>query len=168
MTLHLILTRHAKSSWDDPALDDLDRPLNRRGQRAALLLGKALSARGYHPAEVLCSTARRAAETWATLAGCLPAPEDVRFEPSLYRAQPDELRKAMRGGARSALMIIAHNPGLSSFAGELLASPPALPALRRFPAGAAAVIAFEGARWQDISPGTGSLLDFFQPGAGAD
>ena len=26
----LILTRHAKSSWDDPALEDHDRPLNAR------------------------------------------------------------------------------------------------------------------------------------------
>jgi phosphohistidine phosphatase len=28
MTRTLILIRHAKSDWDDPALDDHDRPLN--------------------------------------------------------------------------------------------------------------------------------------------
>jgi hypothetical protein len=32
---HLFLPRHAKSSWDDPALADHDRPLARRGRRAA-------------------------------------------------------------------------------------------------------------------------------------
>ena len=36
----LILTRHAKSSWDDPTITDHDRPLNGRGRRAALELGE--------------------------------------------------------------------------------------------------------------------------------
>ena len=30
----LTLLRHAKSSWEDPELDDFDRPLNPRGLRA--------------------------------------------------------------------------------------------------------------------------------------
>lgn len=35
----LILTRHAKSSWDDPMTPDHDRPLNDRGKAAAADLG---------------------------------------------------------------------------------------------------------------------------------
>ena len=31
----LLLLRHAKSAWDDPALADHARPLNGRGRRAA-------------------------------------------------------------------------------------------------------------------------------------
>src|ERR1700751_1034506 len=31
----LYLLRHAKSSWKDPGLDDLDRPLNKRGRETA-------------------------------------------------------------------------------------------------------------------------------------
>lgn len=33
--LRLILLRHAKSSWDDPSLEDHERPLNKRGRKAA-------------------------------------------------------------------------------------------------------------------------------------
>ncbi|MFO7771937.1 MAG: histidine phosphatase family protein, partial [Roseovarius gahaiensis] len=35
MTRRLILMRHAKSSWGDPAQPDHARPLNSRGQRSA-------------------------------------------------------------------------------------------------------------------------------------
>ena len=42
----LILTRHAKSSWDDPAMPDHDRPLNDRGRAAAVQLGVWLASRG--------------------------------------------------------------------------------------------------------------------------
>ena len=49
MTLRLILTRHAKSSWDDPLMSDHDRPLNERGKAAAADLGNWLASRGYVP-----------------------------------------------------------------------------------------------------------------------
>ena len=62
----LILTRHAKSSWDDPLMSDHDRPLNERGKAAAADLGQWLASRGYVPSEVLCSDAVRTRAT----AGC--------------------------------------------------------------------------------------------------
>ncbi len=37
----LLALRHAKSSWDDAALDDHERPLNKRGQRDARWCGSA-------------------------------------------------------------------------------------------------------------------------------
>ena len=48
----LILTRHAKSAWDDPSMDDHDRPLNDRGRRSARALGDWLASRGYDPAAI--------------------------------------------------------------------------------------------------------------------
>ena len=38
----LYLNRHAKSSWSDSSLDDIDRPLNKRGLRDAPLMGDIL------------------------------------------------------------------------------------------------------------------------------
>jgi phosphohistidine phosphatase len=43
MTKRLILTRHAKSAWDDPLMADHDRPLNERGKAAAADLGQWLA-----------------------------------------------------------------------------------------------------------------------------
>ena len=74
MTLRLILTRHAKSSWDDPLMSDHDRPLNARGKAAAADLGGWLASRSYLPGQVLCSDALRTRETWEGIAPALAAP----------------------------------------------------------------------------------------------
>ena len=36
----VLILRHAKSSWSDPALDDHERPLNKRGRRDAPRMGE--------------------------------------------------------------------------------------------------------------------------------
>ena len=41
--LTLILLRHAKSSWSNPGLADVDRPLATRGLNDAPLMGKAMA-----------------------------------------------------------------------------------------------------------------------------
>jgi phosphohistidine phosphatase len=42
----LMLMRHAKSSWDQPGLADLDRPLAPRGRRAASLVALQMPDQG--------------------------------------------------------------------------------------------------------------------------
>ena len=59
----LFLLRHAKSSWDDPGLDDHDRPLAPRGRRASELIAEHLRRERIEPSLVLCSSARRTRET---------------------------------------------------------------------------------------------------------
>ena len=59
--LHLI--RHAKSSWDCPSLDDRQRPLNKRGQRASVLMGAAMSLYLKDTPAVFVSSAVRAQHT---------------------------------------------------------------------------------------------------------
>ncbi|MFO0986842.1 MAG: hypothetical protein U1F37_05685 [Alphaproteobacteria bacterium] len=39
MSRRILLLRHAKSAWDEPGLDDFDRPLAPRGRRAAAVIG---------------------------------------------------------------------------------------------------------------------------------
>ena len=58
----LVLLRHAKSEWPDVA--DHERPLAKRGRRDAPVVGRWLAESGYAPDAVVCSTARRARETW--------------------------------------------------------------------------------------------------------
>src|SRR5205807_9103055 len=58
----LFVLRHAKSSWDDPGLDDHERPLAPRGRRAVEVLNKHLRTTGACPEQVLCSSARRTRE----------------------------------------------------------------------------------------------------------
>src|SRR5437764_13379774 len=64
----LFLIRHAKSSWDDPALSDKDRPLSDRGRRDAPKMGKRLAKRDVKPDLILSSPARRALTTAEVIA----------------------------------------------------------------------------------------------------
>src|ERR1700682_5676255 len=59
----LFLIRHAKSSWDDTALPDKDRPLDGAGKRDAPKMGKRLAKRDAQPDLILSSPAMRALTT---------------------------------------------------------------------------------------------------------
>lgn len=157
----LILTRHAKSSWDDPTMSDHDRPLNRRGLRSALELGDWLASRGYEPEEVLCSTARRTQETWARVASAtLEVRPLIRMEPGLYHASPDQMLQLLRRASHPTVMMIGHNPGIAELAAQLPARPPMNPDFRRYPTCATLVVDFQCDSWAEIRPGEGSVMDF--------
>lgn len=168
----LLLLRHAKSSWDRPDLDDMERPLNARGQRAAPLMGRYISGRGLVPDLVLCSTAIRARQTlelvtaeWETIDG---DEVNVSMRSSLYLASVGELLAMVKRADDDAksIMIVGHNPGLAIFAG-LLADRGDSKGLRaiatKFPTAALAVVDLDIGGWKDIAPGGGVLRFFVRP-----
>jgi phosphohistidine phosphatase len=59
----LYLVRHAKSSWEDSSLDDIDRPLNGRGKNNAPEMGERLKKQGILPDLLISSPAKRAMST---------------------------------------------------------------------------------------------------------
>ncbi len=160
----LILTRHAKSAWDDPLLDDHDRPLNERGRRSALELGEWLHSRGYEPDQVLCSTAARTRETWAlALSAPLEVTPDVDYSGSLYHASPEVMLKLLKGATGDCVMMLGHNPGIAEFARMLPAKAPVHEDFARYPTTATLVVDFDGEDWAAVRAGQGSVLDFFVP-----
>lgn len=157
----LILTRHAKSSWEDPSQPDHDRPLNDRGRRSARALGDWLASRGYEPEEVLCSTSQRTRETWEGIAlAPLEVRPHLRFEPKLYHATPDTMLAVLRSATAPTVMMLGHNPGIAEFAAMLPARVPVDPEFRRYPTAATLVVDFQVDAWSEIQPGQGSVLDF--------
>jgi phosphohistidine phosphatase len=145
--VRLYLLRHAKSSWDEPGLADHDRPLARRGKRAADAMGRYMREHGIEPEVVLCSSATRTRQTLERLG--LP---DARIEPELYGADAATLR-ALIPDASSA-MLIGHNPGMQDLALSLARSGAKLGELaEKFPTGARATIELD----------TGELVDFVRP-----
>ncbi|MCR8725912.1 SixA phosphatase family protein [Frigidibacter sp. ROC022] len=160
----LILTRHAKSAWDDPTLDDHDRPLNARGLRAARELGHWLASRGYLPEEVLCSSARRTTETWAAVAATpLEIIPEVRYLPELYHASSDRMLTLLQRAHGDTVMMLGHNPGIAELAAMLPSGPVADADFRRYPTAATLVVDFQVPTWAEVRPGAGSVLDFFVP-----
>ncbi len=162
-TYRLILTRHAKSSWDAP-VGDHDRPLNKRGRRAAPAVGRWLAAQGYVPDIVLCSTALRATETWERLRPHLLAGPEVVFRGALYHASPVAMMFAVAERAETTVMLIGHNPGIADLAQGLVARPPAHHDFDRYPTAATAVIDLEGRNWAEALRTPGHLTGFAVPG----
>jgi phosphohistidine phosphatase len=159
----LILTRHAKSSWDDPATPDHDRPLNARGKAAAAELGVWLASRGYVPGEVLCSDALRTRKTWSGLAPALPGTPILHLKPALYHAGPDVMLAVLRHATEDCVMMIGHNPGMAEFAARLVAHPPLNDEFSRYPTGATMVCEFTTDNWASVGFGQGATVDFVVP-----
>ena len=159
----LILTRHAKSSWDNPAMPDHDRPLNERGRAAAAELGVWLASRGYVPGEVLCSDSLRTRKTWAGLAAALPGVPVLHLKPALYHAGPDVMLAVLRHAAEDCVLMIGHNPGIAEFAGRLVARPPVSAEFGRYPTGATLVCDFGVESWAEVGFGQGVMVDFIVP-----
>ncbi|MBL4918761.1 SixA phosphatase family protein [Szabonella alba] len=163
MTKRLILTRHAKSSWDDPLTPDHDRPLNERGKTAAADLGAWLASRGHVPDQVLCSDALRTRKTWSGIAPALPGTPILDLKPALYHAGPDVMLAVLRHANADCVMMIGHNPGIAEFAQRLLQVPPLNPQFPRYPTGATLVADFAISDWSEADWGGAALLEFVIP-----
>ncbi len=170
-TRRLILLRHAKSAWPDD-VPDHERPLAPRGRRDAPAAGRWLRKAGFVPDLVLCSTARRARETWQLAEGKLGADPRAAFEQRIYGASSAQLLDLARQtpAGVGTLLIVGHDPAMHELILDL-AGPPqdgaeaeALARVRaKHPAGAITVLAFTDG-WPALGPGRARLADFVTPG----
>lgn len=113
MLSHLLLMRHAKSSWSDGSLSDHERPLNKRGEKAAIAVGEALTARGYPPDIIWSSDSTRTRQTAMRLIRAIPGAQTVNYNPDFYHAGVETVLgvcgKQIEPAGR--LMLLGHNPG---------------------------------------------------------
>ena len=166
--LTLSLLRHAKSSWDNAKLRDVERPLNDRGRDAAPRIGAFMAANRIVPELVLCSSSVRTRQTLDLVLPNLSPTPAVSYEEAIYLAPPTVLLKRLKKVENSVghVMIVAHDPGLHRLALELCGSgdPEMLQALaRKFPTAALAVIRFETSAWSKLKAGSGRLALFITP-----
>ena len=163
----LYVLRHAKSSWDDPAQRDHERPLAPRGKRAVKVLAEYIERSAIRPELVLVSSSRRTRET---LEGIRPSGE-TQIEPALYTATVGELIERLRqlppdvGSA----MVIGHNPAMQMLVLRLAGTvaptdedSDLATVQRKFPTGALATLTFECA-WSELSPGSARLTALVRP-----
>ncbi len=158
MTKRLILTRHAKSSWDTPSVDH-DRPLNKRGYQSAPLMGKWLRSNGYVPDQIFSSSARRTVETCEGL-GFEPAPI---LTSDLYHASAQCILDVLREATGDTVLIVGHNPGLADFAARILQNLPLHDHFFDYPTCATTVANFEVDNWDAVTFGMGHIQNFIIP-----
>ncbi len=164
----LCLLRHAKSDWTDPALGDFDRPLAPRGRMAAPRMAAYLHDHGLVPDHVLCSTARRAMETWDLIAPKIAGKPQVETRDDLYLAGPVSLLETLQRAPRNAqtLMLIGHNPGMEILAEMLVASGSKKDRKRlakKYVTAGLAVINFEIEDWAELATARGILDRYVRP-----
>jgi phosphohistidine phosphatase len=113
MSKRLIIMRHAKSSWTSGAPTDHQRPLNKRGRRAAPLVAARLRDLGWIPDLVIASDSERTRETWQRMQAELPRSIAQRFNRDFYHGGLAEIASACAGLSQdvSTVLVLGHNPG---------------------------------------------------------
>ncbi|GGY72699.1 CHAD domain-containing protein [Marinobacter zhanjiangensis] len=120
----LFLIRHAKSSWTDDSLRDMDRPLNNRGKRQVDAMARALLELGALDGPVHASHAFRARQTIEGVMEQLPErnlASRVHFDPELYTFRWKRLFRWLKhlNSDAPSITVIGHNPALTDLAGIL-------------------------------------------------
>jgi len=151
----ILILRHAKSSWDDRALSDHDRPLNKRGLRDAPRVGQVLAAADLIPDLILASTAVRALQTATFVAQACRYDQELRTLPQLYLAEAEVYLAVIRGLAEGheRVLLVGHNPGIEALVHALSGDEEPMPTA------ALAHVRFPVARWADVAvAGPGELV----------
>ncbi|MFK8104627.1 MAG: histidine phosphatase family protein [Saprospiraceae bacterium] len=129
-TVYLI--RHAKSSWSDSTLRDVDRPLNPRGLRDAPVMASILLAKEGKVPDLLVSSPANRAFTTATFFAEAFGIEDAKIQvvPKIYEAYTNDIFEVIGGLEETVqtVCIFGHNPTMTSlanmFAGEYIPNVP--------------------------------------------
>lgn len=151
----IYVLRHGKSDWDADHGSDHDRPLKKRGVRAARRIGRFLSAAGEEPEAVVASSAVRALTTAQLAAEAGNWAARVRVQPDLYGAHRGRVLEEIQSqeDAVDSVLIAGHEPTCSDFVGSLIGS-----AEIRFPTAAVARIDIPVERWEAVQLGDGQLI----------
>lgn len=121
MSKRLIIMRHAKSSWTSSAATDHQRPLNKRGRRAAPLIAARLRDLGWIPDLVIASDSERTRETWQHMLAEFPRSIEERFSSTFYHGGLAAITSActMLTEDTSTLLVLGHNPGWEDAVADL-------------------------------------------------
>ncbi|MGH1466543.1 MAG: SixA phosphatase family protein [Cognatishimia sp.] len=158
MAKRLILTRHAKSSWDFSGPDH-ERPLNPRGYLAAPKIGQWMRDHSYLPDQILSSSARRTVETCEGLGFDI----EVNFLKTLYHASARTILETLQSATGDTVLMVGHNPGYADFAQKIVKAPPAHDRFYDYPTCATTVVDFAISNWDELGFGLGHCVDFIVP-----
>ena len=155
----LLLLRHAKSSWKEASLRDFDRPLNKRGLKAAPMVGEMMRKRKVRPELVLSSPAERAKETTRLVCDAAGLIVVAHYEDGIYEASARRLLEIVSQikDAVSTAMLVGHNPGLEELLTILTGEP------HRMTTAPLACIELGIEGWREVTSGAGTLQWLVKP-----
>ena len=158
---YLFLTRHAKSSWSNSGLTDIDRPLNKRGKRAAPFMGRLIVDKGEKPELLISSPANRALSTAKIFGEAMGLVEnDIIIDRTIYGADAKQLLELVQDQVDlyKSIMLFGHNPTFTLFVNLLTGSN-----IINVVTCGVVRIDFEFSSWTDIDFGSGRLAYYEYP-----
>jgi len=157
----LYIVRHAKSSWKNADLKDIERPLKASGKKDAELVAEQLRKDKIHPEYFLSSPAVRAYATAKIFAKILEFPKDkIEINTSVYGSSVEELHTLILGmdNQYHSLMLFGHDPTLCNFVSFLTKQH-----YEKVPTSGVVAIQFHADNWNEIQPQSGKVKFFIYP-----
>lgn len=161
----LTLLRHAKSGWDDPVARDFDRPLNEKGMRAAIVMGRKFREMEMGVDRLVASPAVRVMQTLDGFFEGYGATIEPIWDRRIYLASSSTLLDIVRETHADVanLMLVGHNPGLEDLILDLVADDGSSP-LRdivetKLPTASLARMSWRGEDWSALDARSGMTLD---------
>ncbi|MBS1654610.1 MAG: histidine phosphatase family protein [Bacteroidetes bacterium] len=158
----LLLIRHAKSSWDNPAQSDFDRTLNERGKKDAPAMAERLYYRDIALDAIISSPAKRAKKTAEYFAKQYDLEDKIIFKTELYLAETAAFFSVIEklNDKYNCIAVFSHNPGITDFANQLtIAKIDDMPTCSIF------AVELQSKHWADIRNAEKDFLFFDYPKA---
>lgn len=158
-TLHLI--RHAKSSWADSSLSDIERPLNKRGIQSCEIMARQITKAGCDFKHVFCSVATRAISTIELISLHLTEYAiSWQLIDTLYTFDSDDLLTwcGQLDDTLSSVVIVGHNPAITDFCNTISDSD-----ISNVPTCGYVQLTYDGHCWSNLSRGTTILTEYITP-----
>ncbi len=157
----IVIVRHAKSSWDNPSLKDVNRKLSKRGISDAPIMAAQLIKSGIKPDVLISSHAVRALKTAELFAETLSIDkETIIIEKQLYHGDIEEFINAtmLIPESASTAVMFGHNPGITYFANVVCEAN-----IENVPTCGVLVIQSKADTWMDTDISDLKLTNFFYP-----
>lgn len=158
----VFLVRHAKSSWEDISLRDIERPLNRRGLRDAPFMADLLKGKGIQPDQIISSPAVRAYTTATYFAKAFEIPiKAIVKREAIYEAYTRDVVTLIQelSDDLNTVLLFGHNPAFTSLA-NLFSKEEYIP---NIPTCGISKIESNTTTWSNFSEQTAHLTAFYYP-----
>jgi len=145
----LFVLRHAKSSWDEPDKDDIDRALTTRGINDAYSMANRLIKHLKEVDLIITSHANRAMHTSTIFADVIGYPfEKIKITSKIYEVSEAQLVSLIKNFPDEIVrvLIVGHNPTFTYYVNRYLPK-----SIDNIPTAGIVGMSFSTASWKDIS-----------------
>jgi len=158
----ILIMRHGKSDWSDETKSDFNRPLNKRGQHDAPLIGKHLKENNLVPEVIFVSPAQRAVETCDLFCQGANYNGEIKQIKELYYNEEAFIKNFILNmdNKYKRVMIIGHNPSFENVVSELSKE---VPDDFKMPTSCIAFLQLNSDKWSDSGEGFFELKKEISP-----